>query len=117
MSRRVGAISRLWARSSTTGIRISTTGVLFIRPEARIVASRNAAVPSTGRWLAPVITRFATASSNPVRTNAPLTANIAAIVIGAGLANAASTSPVGTKPKPMNSAAPPAAVTSGGYRS
>ena len=100
-----------------TGIKTTTTGVLFIKPEATSVAMRNAAVPAIGRFLAAATTRFASASRSPVRTKAPLITNIAAIVRGAGLANAARTSFVGTNPKIINNAAAPAAVTSGSKRS
>ena len=102
-------MSRLCASRMATGIRTSTTGVLFIRADASSVASRNTAVPVTGLWLAAATTRFASASSSPVRTSAPLIMNIAAIVMGAGFENAARTSSAGARPKITNSAAAPAA--------
>jgi hypothetical protein len=49
-----------------------------------------------------------------VRTRAPESTNIAAIVIGAGFENTDMTRSIGAKPKSMKAAAPPKAVTSGG---
>ena len=70
---------------------------------------------STGFVRARSTMKFAIASSTPVRTSAPETMNMAAMVMGAALEKTAITSEVSTSPSSMKAAAPPTAVTSGGY--
>ena len=85
----------------TTGINTSTTGVLFMKAEAAMVAKMNNPMAITGRACALSMTMPASASSTPVRTSAPETTNIAAIVIGAELEKTAMTSSLGTMPRRM----------------
>ena len=60
---------------------------------------------------------FATQSIVPVRTSAPDSANMAAMVIGALLENTDITSSVVTMPSSRKATAPIDAVTAGGNRS
>ena len=94
MRRRVGAAPNVSAMRMTTGISTMTNGVLFIRPESTHAPASKAHTAIQPLVLACATSTLATASSRPVRTSAPDRMNMAAMVMGAGFENTASTSSV-----------------------
>ena len=107
-------MSSVRASRKTIGIRISTTGVLFMKADAATVPIRRAATTRAGWFVALVVSLLARFSSTPVRTSAPDNTNIAAMVMGAEFEKTRIASSGVVKPSRRNAAAPPAAVTSGG---
>ncbi len=107
-------MSSVRASRKTTGIRISTTGVLFMKADAATVPTKSAATTRVGWFVALVVSLLARFSRTPVRTSAPESTNIAAIVMGAELEKTRMASSGVVRPSSRNAAAPPAAVTSGG---
>ena len=63
---------------------MTTMGVLLIKAEARAAKPSNSVTANFGCVLALLSAKRVTRSSDPVRTNAPMTMNMAAIVQGAG---------------------------------
>ena len=117
MSNLVGAMPRVCAKRTVTGISTATTGVLFMKAEATMVPRKKKTMVRTGYLSALDVIQDAAASKVPVRTNAPVRMNIAAMVIGALLENTARISPVSIMPTTRKIAAPTMATTAGGKRS
>ena len=86
ISSRVEAMPSFLATSTMIGMKTITTGVLFMTAEARTTPTPMIASVRTGRCSARETSQDAAPSSVPVRTSAPDSTNIAAMVIGAGLA-------------------------------
>ena len=117
MSRRVAATPIALASRFTIGIMTSTTGVLFMKAEAAIVPSAISATARRGlrrvrRMIQPEIS-----SNVPVRSKAPDSTNIAAMVIGAGLEKTPSSSSVDRNPSRYIPSPPSVASTTGAIRS
>ncbi len=99
------------------GIITITTGVLFMKAEATKVPAPISAMASLGlrsvrRMMIPEIS-----SSAPVRSKAPLSTNIAPMVIGALLLKAETISSGGRNPSTIIRIAPATATVTGGRRS
>ena len=70
----------------------TTTGVLFMKAEATITTPMIPAIARFGLFCTADCAALVKALSAPVRTNAPITRNIAAIVQGAGFDSTSSAS-------------------------
>jgi hypothetical protein len=75
------AIRAIW---TTTGIITTTMGVLFMKAEAMATTPSSIAMARLGLDFAASSAALISRSSAPVRTSAPMTMNIAAMVQGAG---------------------------------
>jgi len=73
------------ASCTKTGIMTTTTGVLDTMAEERITKAISAPMAKAGRAAALRLAIWVNQSSAPVRTRAPITMNIEAMVQGAGL--------------------------------
>ena len=85
MSSLDGATPRELAICTKTGSITTTTGVLFMKADASTTMARIPASAARGLLPTCACACEVTASSAPVRTSAPTTRNIAAMVQGAGL--------------------------------
>ena len=94
------------------GIRIRTTGVLFMNADASKVNTARPAKVVTGFVAADLVSACVAASSAPVRTSAPEMMNIAAIAMGAKLESAVRKSSLDRTPVASRNAAPEIATVS-----
>ena len=78
---------KVFESCTKTGIITTTTGVLFMIAEARTTAPIRTAIAIRGLVRASRSAKPVSRSSAPVRTSAPITMNIAAMVQGAGFEN------------------------------
>ena len=98
------------ANRTVIGMSTMTTGVLFIKADAAIVAAKKSNTTALGRLAAREVIQSAAASSVSVLTKAPDSTNIAAIVIGALLEKTLSMSFESMKPSTKKLAAPATAA-------
>ncbi len=113
ISMRDGATLTVCASRITTGIRMTTIGVLLMNAES----TRQNSIITSSAWAGDVQgTRpmdWPSASITPVRSSAPDRTKRAPTVKGAGLLNTPSTSDVRRMPSTSKNAAPHSARTSG----
>ena len=92
MSRRLAVLPASPAILRMTGTRMITTGVLLTSEEARNVPPNSSAIDRRGWRSVRRSAMLASASTTPVRIKAPERMNMAAMVMGAGLAKTCSIS-------------------------